>query len=60
MNPETICLIMTGSHRYRLTGGKGLEYRIDYSHVSDALFRCDAVRLTACDALEQMLKLQGE
>ena len=51
---------MTGSHRYRLTAGKGLEHRIDYSHVSDALFRCDTVRLTALDAIEQVLQLQGE
>ena len=50
---------MTGSHRYRSPAGKGLEYRIDYSHVSDALFRCDAVRLTALNTLEQMLKLQA-
>ena len=42
---------MTGSHRYRLTAGKGLEHRIDYSHVSDALFRCDTVRLTEPERL---------
>ena len=56
---------MSGRHRYppnrcRCAAFEGLEYRIDYSHVSDALFRCDAVRLTALDALEQMLKLQAE
>ena len=50
---------MTGSHRDRCAALKGREYRIDYSRVSDALFRCDAVRLTALDAVEQMLQPSG-